>query len=206
MAQPSYSYAHQGPPFDFLGNLSKTQWDSFRSWLAANADLPDVTQKFHQARALQLRKAGGMLEQYYATTYHEQLAPTFRKASWQPGQQGWFPYRVRNDYESGVAMWEIKRRLRSALSAQDEAVFQMNRIRVLIEREEDTAQMASEASSDLATIQAKIDGLFTVPGYEATLVMNQTNTYLNMPRWRVNQLDAPTAWETALQSRSIKQQ
>ena len=59
-------YAQTGPPFHFLGNMSETQKNAFSAWVTSqSAELP-ATQVFHQIRAQQLRKAGGMLEQFHA--------------------------------------------------------------------------------------------------------------------------------------------
>jgi len=211
----AYKYAYSGPPFNFLGHFSKTQWDAFQKWVSTHTgNFPDV--QFHyQMRAAQMRKTAGLLEKFYgstpaplagpsaaALTNDEALTPTFLKDVWKPGPNGWFGYTFRNDHLPMVAMSGIKDYLKEPLQRQDDGVFQMNYIRSRIEKTEDSAQKMNEAQVGVQALLTKINGYFSKPEYQAALVDDQSDTYSGGPRFRVNQLDAPTQWELEQRSRT----
>lgn len=191
----AYKYGYEGPPFNFLGHHSETQQQKFKSWTdERTGNFPNI-QQFYQIRAAQLRKTSGVLEQFYKAVNDDQLTPTFDKAVWQPGKDGWFAYSYRDDHLPMVTMSKIKAHFREQLHRQDEAVFQMNHIRNLIEKTEDKAQKANEATGDLQKLFTQINGYFNKPEYQAVLVKDQTDLYQGQPRFRVHQLDEPTQWE-----------
>ena len=190
-------YAKVGPPFNFLGHLSLEQKTAFYSWLEARKDNFTGIKEFHQIRAQQLRKTAGLLESFYAS---ESLKPSFEKASWQPGDSGYFPYAQRDDQQPAVAVQRIKERYKEQLQHHDEAVFQMNWLRNHIERQEDQAQFAYEAVAAVTTLKSQLDGMFDSGDYDAVLVKDTA-------KFRVHQLDEPTKWEkdkAAYGSASIK--
>lgn len=191
----AFVYAKIGPPFDFLGNFSESQKNAFSSWVDDQTDNLPAIQLHHQVRAQQLRKTAGMMEKYYATLNTEVLAPSFQKQAWQPATTGHFPYAHRNDHIPAQTVIEVKKRFRYLLERQDEAVFHMNHVRSQIELQEDKAQYAFEAPATVSALMDRIEALFTQPEYQAALVRDVSDQYKGQPRFRVNQLDAPTQWE-----------
>ncbi len=203
----AYVYAYPGPPFNFLGTLSETQRDAFKTWVNARQNLFPAVQSFYQIRANNLRKTAGVLEKYYSlvtasTSNPELLAPTFQKIEWQPGSDGYFVPAPRNDHIPMVTVSAIKKYYKQQLQRQDESVFHMNHLRNLIEKTEDLAQYANDAVSQVPPLQNQLDGLFAQAQYQAVLVKDQTDQYAGQPRFRVNPLDAPTTWELEQHNKS----
>src|SRR5271157_4770567 len=98
-----YVYGYTGPPFNFLGNFGTTQWNAFQAYTAqAKSNLP-ATQTHYQIRAAQLRRTSGVLEKFYSAATPI-LAPTFSKAVWKAGPNGWFSYVQRDDHLPMTAM------------------------------------------------------------------------------------------------------
>jgi hypothetical protein len=205
MAGNGYVYGYAGPPFNFLGNMSFSQQQAFNAWVRAREKNFAAIQQHYQIRAEQLRKTAGVLEQFYSTLNDESLAPTFKKAPWQPGPQGHFNYVFRDDQLPMVAMSQIKDYMREQFIRQDESVFAMNYIRNLIEKTEDKAEKAflatnsTQFSNDtVENLITRVNSYFSQPEYQAVLVNDQTDVYpsgSSQPRFRVHQLDAPTQWE-----------
>jgi hypothetical protein len=202
MAEYPYKYAQKTAPFDFLGTFCVTQKAALKSWIAARkGNLGDI-QKFHQIRAQQLRKSAGLLEEYYAVYNDQMMTPTFKKDSWQPGPSGHFPSNVDNDHLPMVVMSKIKDRFKEQLQRDEEGMFSMNRIRCLIEKHEDAAQYANEATDsanteNIAALLASIDSYFNKPEYTSVLV-DDTLMYPaggTQPYFRVNPFDTPTQFE-----------
>lgn len=193
-----YVYGYKGPPYNFLGHFSQTQYNSFQGYVNSHTgDFPAI-QLHYQIRAAQLRKTAGALGQYYTTLNNETLIPTFNKLTWKPGPNGWFGYLNRNDQLPMVAMSGIKGYMRDRLERQDEGVFTMNHIRNVIEKTEDKAQKANEAPGTIPTLFNKINSYFNQPEYGAVLVKDTTDVYpagTSQPRFRIQQLDVPTQWE-----------
>ena len=214
-----YTYAYKGPPFNWLGHASESQWNAFQSWYnngvppspapsgfttASDPDSWTAIKQHYQIRAQQLRKTAGALEQFYATVNDEKLAATFTKAAWQPPTSGYTQYVNRDDQLPMVAMGQIKVFLKERLQRQDEAVFHMNHIRNVIEKTEDKAEYAADGASSVADLIAKINGYFALPEYSAVLVRDQSDVYpagSTTPRYRVHELDDPTVWELEQQGR-----
>lgn len=194
----AYKYAQPGPPFNFLGSFSVTQREAFKKWVEARKGNFPAIQEFHQIRAQQLRKTAGLLETFYSALNDEKLAPSFRKEAWKPGPHGHFAPRTEDDHLPMVTMSKIKARFREQLQRDDEAVFMMNQVRNLIEKEEDAAQYAYEIMGDgednLKALLAKIDGYFGQVEYESILV-DDTRLYHGQPYFRVHPFDEPTQWE-----------
>jgi hypothetical protein len=191
----AYTYAKTGPPFDFLGNFAESQREALASWVTERSPNFPAIQLHHQVRAQQLRKTAGLLENYYATSNIEPLATSFVKAAWQPGTNGHFAYAYRNDNVPTQTMVEVKRHFRYQMERQDEAVFHMNHLRNQIEVQEDKAQGANDAPTDVAALMSRINTLFGLPEYQSSLVSDVSSTYKGQPYFRVNQLDTPTQWE-----------
>lgn len=204
MASNGYVYGYTGPPFNFLGNFSTTQWNAFQGYVnSARLNLSAI-QLHYQIRAAQQRKTAGVLEKFYSSG-SPSLAPTFTKAPWKPGPNGWFGYVQRDDHLPMVALSQIKDILRDQFQWQDEGVFQMNQLRNLIEKNEDKAQKAKEGTGNIATLITAINGYFAKPEYQAALVKDQTDVYpagTTQPRFRVHQLDVPTQWEQEQHARA----
>lgn len=92
---------------------------------------------------------------------------------------------------------------------EDDAVFYMNQVRCLIEKNEDAAQYANDFLQDspadstgvnprtLPELLTKINSYFAKPEYQITLVddVNSANLYKGQPYARVNQADDMTQWE-----------
>lgn len=203
MATP-FKYAYPGPPFNWLGTFTATQEQAFESWVNARVQNFPAVEVFHRIRAQQLRKSAGLLEKYYASFYDETLAPTFQKTAWQPGPDGhWIPS-PRNDHIPMISVSNIKAAMQPQFERQDEAVFHMNHLRVLIERSEDDAENASLGETVVNTELGQIKSLFGQPQYEAVLVDDQNpgNMYNGTtPFWRTHALDVPTTWELEQRSR-----
>jgi hypothetical protein len=198
----AYKYAQTGPPFDFTGHFSETQHQAFSTWVSNNAaNLPSM-QTQHQIRAQQLRKTAGLLEKYYATLNDDVLTPSFQKEAWQPGPNGHWAYAYRNDQIPAVLMTKVKTRFQMHLQRQDEGRFAMNHVRGMIEKQEDAAQYTFEAITKVPNWMSEIGSLFSKPEYEAVLVKDQSDQFQGQPRFRVNQLDQPTAWEIYQHNRS----
>lgn len=198
----AYKYARVGPPFNFLGHFSESQWAAFKTWSDARINNFGDVQSFYQIRAQQMRKTAGLLEAFYATKNDQVLAPSFAKDAWQPGTDGYFGYINRNDQLPAATMSLVKERYQEQLQRDDEAVFFMNHLRNQIERLEDEAQFASTAIADVRQAMSEIDSMFSLPEYSAVLVKDQSDQYKGEPRFRVTQLDAPTQWEKERASHS----
>lgn len=200
----AFKYAYAGPPFNFLGTFTLSQKNAFESWVNdRTTNFPDI-ELFYRIRAYQLRKTAGVLEKQYANDDDNPLAPTFKKAAWQPGPQGHWVQGPRNDHVPMVYVSDVKSYMQAQFEATDEAVFIMNHLRTLIERNEDEAQYASMGAAAVAADLQKIDSLFTQPQYQAVLVddVNSANLYKGQPYFRTNPLDAPTTWELEQNSRT----
>jgi hypothetical protein len=193
--------------------MSQTQFSTFQNWYnngvlpspppptyttASDPDSWTSVKQHYQIRAQQLRKTAGALEQFYATVNDEKLSPTFNKNAWQPPQTGYFQYVHRDDHLPMIAMGQVKAYLKERLQRQDDAVFQMNHLRNLIEKTEDKAENALDAPSAIADLISKINGYFALPQYSAVLVKDQSDVYptgSTTPRYRVHELDPPTTFE-----------
>jgi|SRR5271154_468376 len=207
-----YTYGYTGPPFNFLGHQSLTQFQAFTTWVRAREKNFTPIQQHFQIRAEQLRKTSGVLEKFYNTLNDESLAPTFNKKPWKPGPQGNFNYPYRDDQLPMVAMSHIKDYSKEQFQRQDESVFAMNYLRNIIEKTEDKAEKAflamnpTQFSNDtVENLITRINGYFSLPEYEAVLVNDQTDVYpdqTSQPRFRVHQLDIPTQWEIEQMSQS----
>jgi hypothetical protein len=199
-----YVYGYTGPPFNFLGNFCTTQWNAFQAYVTkAQANLPS-TQTHYQIRAAQLRRTSGVLEKFYSGATPA-LAPTFSKAVWKAGPNGWFSFVQRDDHLPMTAMYEIKDILKPQLQLMDEGVFEMNQLRNLIEKNEDNAQKANQGAGNITTMIAAINGYFAKPDYQFALMKDQTDVYpagTTQPRGRVHQLDVPTQWEQEQHARA----
>lgn len=211
MAPSQYAYAH--PPFNFLGHFTASQWTAFQNWVSARTgNFPNIS-LFYQIRAQQLRKTAGVLEQFYSTQNDQQLSPTFSKTLWAPGPDGYFTYPYDDDHLPMVMMSRIKTQFKEMLQRDEEGVFSMNRVRCLIEKNEDMAQDShdftqpdnSKTNDNPQTLQpllAKINGYFSKPEYVAVLVDDVNTLYQGQPYFRVNQADTPTAYELFLMNHS----
>jgi hypothetical protein len=191
-----YIYAQKGPPFPFLGNMSETQRDSLVQWVNAQTeDLADI-QTHHQIRAQQLRKAAGMLEQFYADA-EVPLTPSFIKKTWEPeaGDTNHFAYGYRNDHRPAMTTLNLKEYFKTKLVHMDDAVFHMNHLRTAIERSEDLAQYQNDAVKKVPALINELHTLFGKDEYSVCLVRDQTDLYKGQPRYRVHQLDPPTPYE-----------
>lgn len=196
----AYKYAKTTAPFNFLGHFSESQKGAFKSWVTGHlAKFPDI-QMHHQIRAQQLRKSAGVLEEYYAKFNDETLESRFEKEAWKPVNGEFFNYDFRDDHLPMVMMSRIKERFREQLQRQDDGVFYMNHLRHLIETHEDQAQYTQDfvdgnSKFNISQLLAQIENYFTRPEYQAVLVRDTSDTYENEPRFRVHQMDDPTAWE-----------
>jgi len=212
MAGYPWKYGYAGPPFNWLGNFSMTQWQAMKKWAGLRqGDVGEVS-TFHRIRAQQLRKTAGILEEYYSSvypseqgTYGEKLAPTFRKETWQPGEQGHFNYASGDDQLPMVLVGKVKRQMKEMLQRHEDAVYYMNQVRCLVEKHEDWAQYANDfvnppADDDqgspegLQAILSKVDGYFSKPEYQTVLV-DDTVLYKGQPYARVHPADPPTIFE-----------
>jgi hypothetical protein len=188
-------YVRVGAPFDFLGHFTESQKEAFKTWVEGRKGNFPAIRDHHRMRAQQLRKTAGMLEAFYAKEHIEALSPSFKKEAWQPGPDGHWPYAYGNDHFPAMTMREIKDQFRYQMELQNEAVFHMNHLRNQIEVQEDKAQYAHEAAGVVDSMMQRIDALFTQPEYQAVLVRDVSDPYKGEPRFRVNQMDKPTAWE-----------
>jgi len=224
-----FVYALPGPPFNFLGHMSQTQFGNLQSWVNARAGkFPPIQnngqagiQLHYQIRAQQLRKMAGVLEQYAATLNDQKLTTAFQKEAWKPGPYGHFNYAYRDDHIPMTVMTYLKQYLKPQFQRDDELWFWMNHVRTMIEKNEDNAQFANDAvtsstpttsSFQMPTITALLNSIsnyFAQNQYQAVLVNDQTDTYgqgaANGPRFRVHQFDAPTEWELERMNHSTPQ-
>jgi len=206
-----YAYAH--PPFNFLGHFSASQWTAFQAWVAQRqGNFPNIS-LFYRIRAQQLRKTAGVLEQFYNTVNDQQLSPTFSKDLWKPGDNGHFTYPYDDDHLPMVMMSKVKLRFKEMLQRDEEAVFAMNHLRCVIEKNEDAAQdsydftqpsntKSNDTPDTLQPLLAKINGYFSKPEYAAVLVDDVNTLYQGQPYFRVNQADTPTAYELFVMNHS----
>jgi hypothetical protein len=191
-----YKYSKPNSPFNFLGHFSETQRDNFKAWVTEKTQLSPKIQLHHQIRAQQLRKSAGLLEAFYTN-----LTPSFKKEAWAPGPDGHFLYPFQDDHAPMLTVSKVKERLQPQFQHDDEAVFQMNHIRLMIERAEDEAQYAKQASAEIPSLLQDIDGFFEKGQYETVLVKDKSDIYKDGPRFRVHQLDEPTTWEKEQRNR-----
>jgi len=103
-----------------------------------------------------------------------------------------------------VTVSAIKGLMQPQFERDDEAVFHMNHLRTLIERNEDEAQYASEGQTEVRVALQQIESLFSQPHYQACLIddLNAGNMYNGAPYWRANALDVPTQFELEQASRT----
>ena len=195
-------YGYAGPPFNFLGHFSATQWKAFQSYVNARTKNFPAIQQHYQIRAAQLRKTAGLLEKFYATVNDIPLNPTFNKLVWKPGPQGHFYYPFRDDHLPMVAMSQIKSYMREQFQRMDESVFSMNQLRNIIEKTEDKAQIANIATTDttrdIASLITQINSYFKQPRFETVLVDDVSNVYpagTSNPRYSWHNLNPRTRWE-----------
>ena len=211
----AFRYAYDHPPFHFLGHFTKSQWNSFQSWVSKRQGNFSKISQFHQIRAQQLRKTAGVLEQFYLTVNDQQLSPTFTKDLWQAGSNGHFAYPYDNDHMPMVMMSKVKARFKGMLQRDEDGVFFMNQVRCLIEKHEYSAQESHDftqtTTSSTATtatpealqpLLAKINSYFSKPEYAAVLVDDVNNLYQGQPYFRVHQADQPTPYELYLMNHS----
>lgn len=187
----AYKYARSGPPFNFLGHFSESQKKALQDWVTSKQENFAPIQVHHQIRAQQLRKSAGLLEKFYAENNDEKLETSFRKEPWVPGPDGHNIYAFQEDHTPMLHVSKVKSYMQDQLQRHDEAVFHMNHIRTLIEKAEDNAQYASEASDNVTAAMQAIEDLFNQPRYQAVLVKDVSEE----PLFRVNQLDDPTPYE-----------
>jgi len=192
-------YGYPGPPFNFLGHFSQSQWNAFNAWVNARIGYFGDIETFYQIRAQQMRRTGGLLEDFYATENDQPMKPSFMKEAWQPDPKGHFGYAFRNDIVPAVTMAKIKERFQEQLMRDDDGMFFMNHVRNQIERLEDEAQFASVATAETKQHISDINGFVLDPRFEAVLVQDLTDTYMGEPRFRWHQLNPPTAWERMVQ-------
>ena len=212
MAGYPWKYTYSGPPFNWLGTFSLSQWQAFKQWVGLRQGDMEKVSVFHRIRAEQLRKTAGVMERYYSSVYPQEpapysqkLAPTFQKTIWKPGVHGHFNYAPSDDHLPMVMVGRIKGQMQDMFQRDDEAVYYMNQVRCLIEKHEDLAQYAHDftqggkgaAVMTLSDLLAKIDGYFAKPEYKTVLVddVNQGNMYKGEPYARVNQAEDMTQWE-----------
>jgi hypothetical protein len=209
-----YKYALPGPPFNFLGHMSQTQFGNLQTWVnARTGKFPPIQsngqagiQLHYQIRAQQLRKMAGVLEQFAGTLNDQKLTTAFQKEAWQPGPYGHFNYAYRQDHIPMVTATYLKTYMKPQFQRDDELWFSMNHVRTVIEKNEDQAQFANDAVTttqppantfQLPTVAALLNSIsnyFATNQYEAVLVNDQT-TYGGDPYFRVHQFDPPTQWE-----------
>jgi hypothetical protein len=207
----AYQYAYPGPPFHWLGNVSKTQWTTFKTWATQRKGDAASISLLHRIKAEQLRKTAGVMEQYYSSvypneagSYGETLAPTFQKTPWKPGTSGHFNYTYGDDQLPMVMVSRVKGNMKEMVQRHEDAVYTMNQIRCMIEKHEDTAQYINDFVQDstgvtnnpmtLTELLAKVDSYFTKSEYQNVLV-NDTVLYKRQPYFRVHPADLPTQWE-----------
>ncbi len=218
MAGAGYKYALPGPPFNFLGHFSETQYGNFKAWVNARTGKFPAIQQHYQIRAQQLRKMAGALEQFAATVNDQKLITAFQKEAWQPGPNGQFNYAYRDDHLPMVTMATLKNYMKPQFQRDDELWFFMNHIRTQIEKLEDAAQYANDAINSTSTdsvnanikqLLAYLAGYFAQNQYQAVLVNDQSDQYgqgaAAGPRFRVHQFDPPTQWELERMNHSTPQ-
>jgi len=171
-----------GPPFNFMGHMTQPQRDSFYAWMSARSgNFTNIT-TFYQIRAQQLRKAAGLLENYYANVSSSKQTPSFQKVTWQPQNQLHTPYTLPSDQIPAEYVSRMKAVYKEQLQVDEEAVFWMNWLRNNIEKQEDKAQIAHEANDTVKTYQGELNTCFNDPAYERVLIStdNMTNFRWNL--------------------------
>ncbi len=219
----AYKYALPGPPFNFLGNFSETQFGNLQSWVNSRKKNFPAIQQHYQIRAQQLRKMAGALEQFVTTINDQSLTPrlpgtAWQKESWKPGPYGHFNYAYRDDHLPMVTMSALKNYMKPQFQRDDELWFFMNHIRTQIEKMEDAAQYTNDAVNSTSTdtsnanvmqLLAYINKFFSQNQYQAVLVNDKTDVYgqgtASGPRFRVHQFDTPTQWELERMNHSSPQ-
>ena len=188
-------YSKTGPPFDFLGHLSESQKKEFYKWIdKRKPNFVDI-EKWWRIRAHQLRKTAGILEKWYKEKNDEPLKTRWEKKTWEPGGDGHFLYINRDDKLPGLTVAEIKELFKEQLQRDDEGMFQMGHLRTVIEKAEDQAQRANEATGRVPQLTSELDRYFGQPEYQAVLVKDLSDLYKGQPRFRISQMDEPTIWE-----------
>ena len=197
---PTTTLSRSSPPFNFQGSMTEGQKDAFKTWVEERSPTLAPISDFHRIRALQLRKAAGLLEAAYAD---QGLAPTFKKAPWAPSENGHFLPSSRDDRAPALAVGAIKDRLQAQLAYHDRAVFRMNFLRTQVEVHEDLAQEAAEAPTFFSDRFNDLEACFNNPHYAEVLVKDG-DTFSDgvsdpdpvlARRHRVHPLDPPTYWE-----------
>lgn len=191
----AFKYARSGPPFNFLGTLTESQKEAFEKWVAEHKPNFDPISKFHRVRAHQLRKASGILEEFYKSKDPRGLKATMEKAPWQPAPGGHFVQTQRDDILPANTMAVIKDRFQEQLALDDEAIFRMNYVRQRFEVHEDLAQDNLEAPGVVEAKLADLNRYFADPHYQGALVRDKSDLFKGEPRARVHPLDAPVPWE-----------
>lgn len=195
-------YSKLGPPFDFLGHLSESQKGEFYTWLNKRSPLLGDMSTWWSIRAQQLRKTAGAQEQFFKEKYDTPQTPRWSKTPWQPGPNGHFPFEFKDDLLPAQTVSQIKDLFKEQLLRDDEAQFQMNHVRTLVEKAEDRAAWSNDGKEKLKVLMGTLDRCFGMSSYSSVLVKDKSDLYDGSPRYRVSPMDEPTKWEREINSGS----
>lgn len=181
-------------PFHFLGNFGEKQKKTFYKWIDPRIVKFAKIEEFWRIRAQQMRKTGGVLEEFYKEK-REDLKPFFQKDIWKPGPDGHFTPLDRVDIEPSEAVEDIKDVFLHQLQLDDEGVFFMDLLRTTVETSEDNAQYAKEAPDLVGKRKSDLDRMFTEDKYATILVKDISDPDTAV---RTNPLCQPEPWELKL--------
>lgn len=180
--------------FNFLGTLTEEDRINLSSWVSERYTLLQDIKKFYQNRASQLRRTSGLLNQVMS---NRGLKPSFQKDSITEPKGGFRLLTDRDDRLPAILVSKIKDNFRDMLQQEDEAVFQMNNLCVLIEKMEDEAYFSSISEDETTDLIVELEKLFSDPEYREVLI-SSGDMYNGAPRFRIDSLAPRTEYEKQL--------
>lgn len=180
--------------FNFLGTLTEEDRISLSSWVSERYTLLQDIKIFYQGRAAQLRRSSGLLNKVMS---NRNLKPSFNKDSITEPKGGFRLLTDRDDRLPAIIVSKIKDNFRDMLQQEDESIFQMNNLCVLIEKMEDEAYFSSISEDETRDLIVELEKLFSDPEYREVLISN-SDQYNGEPRYRVDNLAPRTEYEKKL--------
>jgi hypothetical protein len=177
--------------FNFLGTMTEDDKSSLTSWMQSRYSLLSKIKEFYIYRSEQLRRSSGLLN---AVMKAQGYTQTFKKELYQEPVGGVRLLTDSDDRKPAEIVSKIKNYTRDMLQVEDEAIFQMNNLCVLIEKMEDSAYLYSISEKDITSLLSELDKLFSDPNY-STVLLSKNDTYKGEPKYRTSSLAPRTAYE-----------
>jgi len=184
--------------FNFLGTLTESQKNDFISFINSYIQNLQDYKNFYKIRATQLRRSSSVLQEHLKSI-DSSITPTFNKALFEEPQGGQQFVQDVDDRWPAKIVSEIKNNLIDIFKDRDDLIFQLNNVKLMIEKNEDKAQFYDDADTKLNTLIAELEKLFNDPYYDQALISDSNST-----RFRVNSLQDKTDFEKSIAPNLVK--